>query len=233
MTSKALKSQLLAAVAMVLVAAIALGGSTFAWFAANSNVTADMSSITAMSDAAFLEIKKAADAWANNTGVTFTVDEAKALLPARYKASSESLFETAFAAAPTAAAIKDGSAADVTTANLAKYAWKETVNIRAQSGTFNNLTISAVAINKASGDSGLISAGRILAVCGDNKQVWSASGKVTGSDNLYTPNFTNQDTITVDLYFYYDGDDTNVYTNNITALKAITSSVTFIASQVA
>ncbi len=39
MSTKALKSQLLAAVAMVLVSSIALGSSTFAWFAINNKVT--------------------------------------------------------------------------------------------------------------------------------------------------------------------------------------------------
>lgn len=40
MNSKAIRKQLLAAVAMVLVAAVALGSSTYAWFAANTRVTA-------------------------------------------------------------------------------------------------------------------------------------------------------------------------------------------------
>ena len=46
MSTKALKSQLLAAVAMVLVSSIALGSSTFAWFAINNNVTATGMSVT-------------------------------------------------------------------------------------------------------------------------------------------------------------------------------------------
>ncbi len=41
MNSKAIKRQLLAAIAMVLVAAIALGSSTYAWFVASNTVTAD------------------------------------------------------------------------------------------------------------------------------------------------------------------------------------------------
>ncbi len=41
MNSKAIKRQLLAAIAMVLVAAIALGSSTYAWFVASNSVTAD------------------------------------------------------------------------------------------------------------------------------------------------------------------------------------------------
>ena len=47
MNSKAIKRQLLAAIAMVLVAAIALGSSTYAWFAANTSVTATGANVTA------------------------------------------------------------------------------------------------------------------------------------------------------------------------------------------
>lgn len=47
MNSKAIRKQLLAAVAMVLVAAVALGSSTYAWFAANRRVTATGMQVTA------------------------------------------------------------------------------------------------------------------------------------------------------------------------------------------
>lgn len=47
MNSKKLKTQLLAAVAMTLVAVIALGSSTFAWFAANTKVEATGMKVTA------------------------------------------------------------------------------------------------------------------------------------------------------------------------------------------
>lgn len=50
MNSKAIKRQLLAAIAMVLVAALALGSSTYAWFAAQNDVTATGMSVTAQSD---------------------------------------------------------------------------------------------------------------------------------------------------------------------------------------
>ena len=60
----ALKKQLAAAIAMVCVAAIALGSSTYAWFAANNNVTANQMSVIASADVEFLEIQ--------NLGVDFT-----------------------------------------------------------------------------------------------------------------------------------------------------------------
>lgn len=56
MSTKALKRELAAAIAMLLVAMIALSGSTYAWFASNNKVQAENMSVTAMSDAAFLEI---------------------------------------------------------------------------------------------------------------------------------------------------------------------------------
>ena len=53
---KALKKQLGAAVAMVCVAAVALGSSTYAWFVSNNKVKATTSKISAQSNAPFLNI---------------------------------------------------------------------------------------------------------------------------------------------------------------------------------
>ena len=56
MNSKAIKRQLRAAIALVRVAAIALGSSTYAWFANNTKVTANDLQLTAMSNDTFLLI---------------------------------------------------------------------------------------------------------------------------------------------------------------------------------
>ena len=53
---KALKKQLGAAVAMVCVAAVALGSSTYAWFVTNNKVDATTTNISAQSNAAFMTI---------------------------------------------------------------------------------------------------------------------------------------------------------------------------------
>ena len=52
----ALKKQLAAAIAMVCVAAVALGSSTYAWFVSNNTVTATTTTISAQSNAPFLKI---------------------------------------------------------------------------------------------------------------------------------------------------------------------------------
>ena len=54
MNSKAIKRQLLAAIAMVLVAAIALGSSTYAWFVGNNTVTAQGMKVQAQAESGIL-----------------------------------------------------------------------------------------------------------------------------------------------------------------------------------
>lgn len=57
MNSKAIRKQLLAAVAMVLVAAVALGSSTYAWFVNNNKVKSELNNISAASASASLYIE--------------------------------------------------------------------------------------------------------------------------------------------------------------------------------
>ena len=57
MDTKALKKQMGAAIAMVLVAAVALGSATFAWFVSNNKVDATTSKISAQSNSAFMYIR--------------------------------------------------------------------------------------------------------------------------------------------------------------------------------
>lgn len=61
MNSKAIKRQLLAAIAMVLVAALALGSSTFAWFANNNVVEATGLNVNAQVEGTMLIINKDKD----------------------------------------------------------------------------------------------------------------------------------------------------------------------------
>lgn len=77
MSTKALKQQLIAAIAMVLVAAIALASSTYAWFVNNAQVTATDVEVTATT-AYSLQIKKGAD---GNYGTTTALNGAVTLKP--------------------------------------------------------------------------------------------------------------------------------------------------------
>ncbi|NLS85624.1 MAG: hypothetical protein GXZ14_08530 [Ruminococcaceae bacterium] len=77
MTTKSLRKQLMAAIAMVLVAAVALGSSTYAWFAANRIVTATDMKVTATTSGS-LAITKGALPIASTTAITVSAEDASA-----------------------------------------------------------------------------------------------------------------------------------------------------------
>lgn len=79
MNSKAIRKQLLAAVAMVLVAAVALGSSTYAWFVASGTVTATGMSVKAQSEGG-LAISYGGTVW--GTSATAGMSSAEELYPA-------------------------------------------------------------------------------------------------------------------------------------------------------
>lgn len=72
MSTKALKKQLMAAIAMVLVAALALGSSTYAWFASNTTVTASTMEVKATTGPNLFIAKGASVALNAITGTTVT-----------------------------------------------------------------------------------------------------------------------------------------------------------------
>ena len=71
MTVKSLRKQLAAAIAMTLVATVALGSSTYAWFVNNTKVTADTTTVSATT-ANTLLIKDEDGKWATTTTYTDT-----------------------------------------------------------------------------------------------------------------------------------------------------------------
>lgn len=85
MSTKALKTQLLAAIAMVLVASIALGSSTYAWFASNRAVTATDMKVTATTTGS-LVISQGALPTAATTTISVSAGDTSAtkLIPATH-----------------------------------------------------------------------------------------------------------------------------------------------------
>ena len=98
----ALKKQLAAAIAMVCVAAVALGSSTYAWFVSNNNVKATTTNISAQSNSAYLVIDTKTTSKTSTSATTATDTTAVKLYPAQVVngTTTESYkFESAYAAA--------------------------------------------------------------------------------------------------------------------------------------
>lgn len=238
MDTKALKKQMGAAIAMVLVAAVALGSATFAWFVSNNSVKATTSNIAAQSNSAYLVIDKAKTS-RTSTGAVTSVVEKKELYPAKTEKSQDgkAVWKSAYASTADASTMKEGTEfkiGDGTAAKAveAKYAVENTfyVGTGTYDGEFTNLHITGVTVTTptTTENKNLGNALRVLVVCGEKWEVWSKDGiqlsssndDRTASDLLATDQVIKSDAdATIKVYLYYDGDDANVYSNNLEKIK--------------
>lgn len=299
---KALKKQMAAAVAMVLVAAVALGSSTYAWFVSNNQVTATTSTISAQSNAPFLKIANKADvaddnAWKNVTTTedTFNETNVKTLYPAQVvgefvagdaevtagtATAADVKFQSAYASNAYSATERDNTRFTVgkpATAVTGDYAYMESFYIGstdAEAGSFANLNVSGVTVSVKDGatfseytyDSNgdgtddktvtaneakqqMIDAVRVLVVNSETGDwvVWNKDGKVesykttadvdpalsgtkmVGDSNPLADTIAAGEKATIDVYVFYDGADSKIFTNNMSGLHDVSATVTFTA----
>lgn len=184
-TVKALKKQLMAAIAMVLVAAIALGSSTYAWFVSNNSVKGTTTAISAQSNSAYLVIDKKKTSTSSSATFSYVDDTAttpktKALYPAQVTAGG--IWQSAYASKTSDAAEKDktrftinstgeteGSAAAAVAENYA-ITHKFFIGTGTYDGEFTDLKVTNIELSAPTAD--IANAMRILVKCGDNWQVW-------------------------------------------------------------
>lgn len=259
MNVKALKKQLMAAVAMVLVAAIALGSSTYAWFVTNNTVKATTSQISAQSNAAFMKIKYNATATTSDLTADYATLTSEALYPAQWKNNFDASgtttgtkvyqFETAYGTNPTAT----GYTMDASTlkavgnpaaAVTADYAVENIFNISSKGTDLTKLKVAGATILTSdtitgeatdAGNDKLDAALRVLVVCGDHWVLCDKNGVVedsAGHSGAELGQFGDGVTVTHDvdtevkMYVYYDGNDTEIYSNNLPNLEAASSRIT-------
>lgn len=249
---KALKKQMAAAIAMVCVAAVALGSSTYAWFVSNNTVKATTSKISAQSNAPFLKIDKTAIKAGSTTSISYAEDADVKLYPAQVVKNTDNkpLFKSAYASASTATTELAKSRYDVgdAAAEKGEFAIKKSFKIGtadAKAGSFKNLKVAGVELT-SKGTDGLEDALSVLVVCGDNWAVYkkSADGTVlteykdkvsaagNNTDGVLADAIAANSSVDVDVYVFYDGSEDNVFTDNLDKLTAIGATVTFTATPV-
>lgn len=234
-TVKALKKQLVAAIAMVLVAAVALGSSTYAWFVSNNKVTGTTTTISAQSNSAYLVIDSKTTS-KTSTAIKALEGDNIALYPATIdKSGTDAVWSSAYAATTDAATMKAGTKFKIDDGTAAKaekagYAKLNTfyIGTGGYDGEFTNLKIDGlgVTVPTTTENKNLGNALRILAVNRESHawQVWSAEGEqlysgAAENEALAASVKKNADVI-IDVYLYYDGDDANVYSDNLEKISA-------------
>ena len=239
MDTKALKKQMGAAIAMVLVAAVALGSATFAWFVTNNTVTAHTNTISAQSNAAFMTIKYNDTAvGVDDTEATATDDKDKALYPATFGENpTDKAPKGKFAYGYGTDVTENGYGVDTkglmlvgTEGSLQEavdgdYAVKEVFNISSRGQDLTNLRVHAVKAGKTTSESKLNSALRVLVyVDSTHWEVYDVNGtfKYGSGDaaGVLANDVTHDKDTKVELYLFYEGSDSQIYTNN---LKQLTS----------
>ena len=198
---KALKKQLAAAIAMVLVVAVALGSSTYAWFVSNNTVDATVSSISAQSNAAYLTIDKVEAM--TNAGTQTAVDLAESpvkLYPSRPHQANDGtktdwtnsavpanlVWQTAYAQKADKADAQTNAAgegiyydlthtADTVTGTTG-YVSTSQVYVSSSQGAFNSLKLDSMSVTgTAKGENAkndIVNAVGALVSCGDNWELW-------------------------------------------------------------
>lgn len=241
-------------VAMVCVAAVALGSSTYAWFVSNNKVTATTSTISAQSNAAFMYIRDKDEKSTNLTADTSSVTST-ALYPAHWVTAKEGNYATAdigkfYTAYGTTAddgtmvaktlkiveanadSTTKGSPADAVTA---QYAVKNTFFIGSKGTELSDLVVTAASLKNEDGsdstsdNADLDNALRILVTCGNNWVLCDKSNILASNEGNTTHKLA--DTVSaaeteVDIYVFYDGDDSEIKTNNLPDLKKASKNIT-------
>lgn len=200
MDTKALKKQMVAAIAMVLVAAVALGSATFAWFVTNNAVKATTSSISAQSNAAYMTIAKGTTgaSTADASSVENNIGD-KALFPATFGEQMDKggvahvgEFWTGNGTTTTDGTLNDaltkvGTNGTPTDAVDEGYAVCVPFNVSTKGQKMNELKVAGVsngkydAVNEANNNSALMKALRVLVVDGADSTKWVVYGQAANS----------------------------------------------------
>lgn len=241
--------KLIPALCMLLVSALFVGTSTYAWFSMNKTVTANNMQITAKSDNMYLLISK------DNTTAPAIQAEAKtevdlaantALYPAALKTATTNPFTDADdnwwyaqAAAKTAAAKKDGTevkfgeanstksgavAADTTT--FSERVLKKTVYLTLSEGSAPSTALN-VKIDNFTDSIGNANATKVVVATADKALYFDKANATTAQVLAAAGTLTADKVLTVNIYIYFDGENTDVYTDNIAKLTSATASVNF------
>ena len=237
MDTKALKKQMGAAIAMVLVAAVARGSATFAWFVTNSKVDATTTNIAAQSNAAFMTIKQGptgASAVDDTSAVT-SITGPIALYPATFgeqSGSTKGTFMTGYGTNLDNATLK-GDLKSVGTPDEAggkEFAKKEQFNISSKGQNLSDLKVESVeGSTDAAADQLLKTSFRVLVTNAD-ASAWVVYGLGTSGYEIKLSSATDnsapvlgsvtagQDTL-VNVYVFYEGSDANIHTKNLQEKK--------------
>lgn len=235
--------KLIPALCMLLVSALFVGTSTYAWFSMNTSVSATNMQVTAKSDNIYLQISQNGKNTYDKTAAS-TVDASTVIYPVDYKTLAAGAVTWGNAASDDPGQVKyteRTALKAIADENIGKYVLTQKFDIKVADAqaTAANLTLSEVSVT---GNSIMKEALRVVVVSDTGAVVWAndgakennvalpGAGKVTAAaGNLATT--VNNTPTTVTVYVYFSGNDDTCYTDNIkNAFENMNVNLTFTAS---
>lgn len=226
--------KLIPALCMLLISAVLMGTSTYAWFSMNTTVTATGMKVTAKSDNVFLQISENDTFTDPATTVTFTetATELKPTTPTididkKNITKWQYAYSTDPSNAETGAVLQDVAIGDV-----AKYVYTKTLKVKIAEGstaTATNLVVSQVSMEGATGGRKLNQSLRVAVKGVDGIEVYSnttgtwAKDTTKSADKLQASVTTTASEITI--YIWFEGTDAECKTVNAVDLDQLTFTV--------
>lgn len=231
--------KIIPALCMLLISAVLMGTSTYAWFSMNTQVSASGMKVTANSTNLFLQISSSATFTDPATSVDYQETEGTKLKPATPVLAAENASITKWQTATSnnpgdALSGADKTTADIVPGSLNEYVYSKELHFRIapnSTATATNLVIAGVTMEGGNSSKVLNKALRVAVAGADGVQVWTyANGTWTKdagkSATAILATVTTTDA-TATLYIWFDGTDENCTTNNAANLDTLTFTVTF------
>ncbi len=228
--------KLIPALCMLLVSAVLVGTSTYAWFSMNDKVTVTGLEVKAKTDQVYLLISKdntEADAIQAEKAITVPFNAQSTLRPAAYDAAKATdAVETAKPASWYWEQAKTADNAEGTGTknyldNFNEYVWTNSVYITVAKGSKVGGTLSATV--KMTATNGDITAARVLLVTSDTTKPLSEFTSANGAtaQTIFTGTINDTTVVKVDIYVFIDGEESVITTNNFANLGNASMEITF------
>ncbi len=239
--------KLIPALCMLLVSAVMLGSTTFAWFSMNNTVTATGMQITADTDNTYLliggstedlnAIRAKTGAAAKTTAITVT-SEQSVVKPSAHETLSSSATPDKASSWYTGSGTSHDSTGYVldnstktflTDGDFSKYVIKRTVRLAVADGSkaTGEVKVSLESYVKV-GNGEKNQPVTVLIVCGTN-YVEYKNNVLVGASNKIVDSVPTDNYVEVDIYVYYDGNNSEVYSNNAANLSGASFGLKFVA----
>ncbi|MBO4277253.1 MAG: hypothetical protein J5925_02500 [Clostridia bacterium] len=237
--------KLIPAVVMLLVSALLMATASFAWFSMNQTVTAKDMTVIAKSNQMFLLIKAGTASATDIQTAALIEDSAETASSALYPAAHNTIGSTGSIEADSGSVkanwyyMNSSDPADYMGSHATgpftisssvfttDYVLVNTFSITVADGSnaVENLRVASCDVTVPTGG---VEAIKVIVATDSAYAEYDAAGNlVAGTATIRTAELDKDNVETVKIYVYWDGNDTDVYTNNLINLKDTSVVVTF------